>query len=118
MGKIEIVRLPLKRGASKEHRIPDGNTALSWAQALGHKAAEWISGEWPLTWVALTRRSCRNRDVDMAVRTFRESEFRRPRLCGTSGSRSRPARSRARRGCPRGCALRRGCRRGAARRVP
>ena len=75
MGKIEIVRLSLKRGAPKEHRIPEGNTALSWAQALGHKAAEWISGEWPMTWVALTRSSCRNRDVDMAVEGFASQSF-------------------------------------------
>ena len=35
MGKIEIVRLLLERSAPKEHRIPDGNTAFSWARALG-----------------------------------------------------------------------------------
>ena len=39
MGKIEIVKLPLERGAPKEHRIPGGNTALSWARALGHNSS-------------------------------------------------------------------------------
>ena len=41
-GYTEIVRLLLARGAARDHKLPDGNTALTWARVRRHQEIEAI----------------------------------------------------------------------------